>query len=97
MRKVVDITEKLSFDENPCIKIKGKEYEVNADATTILEIMGAFQNKKEMEAGLYAYEKLFSAKDREDLARLKIPWKDLEVIIDAAINLATGNEEAEGE
>lgn len=45
MAKVVDITDKLSFDENPKIKIKGVEYEVNADARTMLEIMGYFQAK----------------------------------------------------
>ena len=46
MAKVVDITEKLSFDENPKIKIKGHEFEVNSDAKTMLEIMGLFSTDR---------------------------------------------------
>ncbi len=40
MSKIVDITDKLAFDENPKLVIKGKELEVNADAATVLKIMG---------------------------------------------------------
>ena len=39
MGKVVDITEKLTFDENPKLLIKGKELEVKADAPTVLKAM----------------------------------------------------------
>ena len=42
MAKIIDITEKLDFDTNPKIAIKGKEIEVNADAETVLKIMGEF-------------------------------------------------------
>lgn len=52
MAKVVDITEKLSFDENPKLEIKGKQYEVKADAKTVLEIMGIFSNKNDVEAAV---------------------------------------------
>lgn len=97
MSKIVDITEKLSFDENPFIVIRGRRYEVNSDAKTVLEIMGAFQNKKQEEAMLFAYEKMFSEKDRKAIESLKLPWKDFEVVIQTAVNLATGNEETEGE
>ena len=31
MAKIVDITDKLSFDGNPKLVIKGKELEVNAE------------------------------------------------------------------
>ena len=37
MAKVLDITEKLSFEGNPRLKIKGRELEVNADAPTMLK------------------------------------------------------------
>lgn len=42
MARKVNITEKLSFDENPCLVIRGEEYEVRSDAKTMLEIMGDF-------------------------------------------------------
>lgn len=44
MAKIVDITDKLSFDENPKLVIKGKELEVNADAPTMLKVMGLLRN-----------------------------------------------------
>ena len=93
MAKVIDITEKLNFDENPKIVIKGQEFEVNADARTMLEIMGEFSNKSELEATLGAYEKLFSEKDRKRIDKLKIPFKDLMTIIEMAMNLIQGEEE----
>ena len=31
MGKVVDITDKLKFEENPALVINGKKYEVNAE------------------------------------------------------------------
>lgn len=39
MARKVDITDKLTFDGNPFLVIKGKELEVNADAPTVLRIM----------------------------------------------------------
>ena len=39
MGKVVDITDKLSFDGNPTLVVKGKKLEVNADAPTVLKVM----------------------------------------------------------
>ena len=63
MAKVVDITDKLSFEENPKIKIKDMELEVNADATSMLKLMGALSTKSEAEATMEAYNLLFSEED----------------------------------
>ena len=43
MAKCIDITDKLSFDKNPALIIKGRKFVVNADAGTMLEIMGLFK------------------------------------------------------
>ena len=40
MAKMIDITEKLTFEGNPSLLIKGKKLEVNADAPTMLKVMG---------------------------------------------------------
>lgn len=93
MAKVVDITDKLSFDENPKIVIKGHECEVNADARTMLEIMGLFAGKSEAEATTEAYTKLFSEKDRKTIDKLKLPFKDFRKIIEISMNLIMGEEE----
>ncbi len=44
MGKVVDITDKLSFDGNPKLRIRGIEVEVNADAPTMLKVMSVMGN-----------------------------------------------------
>lgn len=90
MRKVVDITEKLSFEENPKIQIKDKVFEVNADASTMLEIMGDFKVKSEVDAALAAYNRLFGEKERDEIGKMKLPFKDLQVIIEMAVALASG-------
>lgn len=61
MAKIIDITEKLSFDENPRIKIKSVEIEVNADASTVLKIMQA-SGKPEKESIPEMYELLLAWK-----------------------------------
>lgn len=93
MAKVVDITEKLSFDENPKIKIKGHEFEVNSDAKTMLEIMGLFSTKNEAEASTEAYKMLFNEKDRKTIEKLKLPFKDFMRIIEISMSLIMGEEE----
>ena len=46
MSKVVDITDKLSFDTNPVLKVKNESFEVQSDAETVLKIMGLFNGEK---------------------------------------------------
>lgn len=93
MSKVVDITDKLSFDENPKLKIKGMIVTVNADAETMLKIMGAFGNESEMQASLKAYDLMFSEKDRKKINSLKLPAKSLMTLIQEAMNLVMGEDE----
>ena len=93
MAKVVDITDKLSFEENPKLKIKGMVVTVNADAETMLRIMGSFGNKTELQASLEAYELMFSEKDRKRIASLKLPAKSLMTIIQETMALVMGESE----
>lgn len=67
MVKKVDITEKLNFDENPKMVIKGVEIEVNADAETMLKIMGEFSSKSELHASLGAFQLFSQIKNRKRL------------------------------
>ena len=39
MAKMIDITDKLTFGENPRLRIKDEELEVHADTATVLQIM----------------------------------------------------------
>ena len=92
MGKVVDITEKLTFDENPKLLIKGKELEVKADAPTVLKVMGLLDsdspNAKEI---IKAYELILPEKSRKEIDSMKLSFGDLIVVIQEAIQLIIGD------
>lgn len=93
MARKVDITEKLTFDGNPCIVIKGKELEVNADAPTVLKVMSMTDGGGSAKEVLGMYELIFPEKSREELDKFKLPFLDLVTVVQEAINVITGAEE----
>lgn len=95
MGKVIDITDKLSFEENPRLKIKDIEVEVKADAKTMLEIMGNFKNKSEVEAAVSSVEKLFGEEDRKKIDKLHLSFKDYMKVISEAMDLIQGDDQGE--
>ena len=99
MARVIDITEKLDFDSNPKIKIKDEEYEVNADAETVLKVMGLFGEPGGMTpvSVVKVYELIFDERAREEISKLKLQFTDFETLVMAAINLITGENEEQGE
>lgn len=98
MSKIVDITDKLSFDGNPKLVIKGKELEVNADAPTVLKVMGLMGDKdpgaKEI---LDTYELMFSEKSKKEIEKLKLNFTDLITVVQEAVALIIGEDEQPGE
>ncbi len=94
MAKVVDITEKLNYEENPVIKVKDREIEVNADASTMLKIMGVLSDKED--AGpkevMEMYHLMFSEKEREKIEQMKLNFKDFTTLVYTAIHLVTGED-----
>lgn len=99
MGKVVDITNKLDFESNPKIVIKGKEFEVNSDAETVLKAMGivSTQDGVTPQAVSEMYELLFSEKDRDKISKLKLKFPDFKTLVETAIGLAIGDDEEQGE
>lgn len=99
MGKVVNITEKLDFDSNPKIKIKDEEYEVNTDAETVLKIMGALGNNQSVTPKeiVQMYELIFSEKEREKIAKLKLQFKDFKKVVEESIELIIDDDEKQGE
>ena len=95
MAKVVDITEKLSFEQNPVLKIKDVELEVNSSAKTMLVIMGNFKTKPEAEAALDSIEQLFNEEDRKKLDKLNLQFKDYMTVISEAMDLIRGDNQGE--
>ena len=92
-KKIVDITEKLSFDENPVLKVKDVTVEVNSDAATVLKIMSIFSKDTSAKEVLAVYELIFNEKDRKKIDKLNLQFKDFQTIIMAAVDMITGDEE----
>lgn len=98
MGRVRDITEKLSFEENPTIVIRGKALEVNADAPTVLKVMGLVGGGTAGAAELLeAYKLVFPETSRKAIEDMKLNFNDLIIVIQEGISLITGEGEASGE
>ena len=96
MAKTIDITDKLAFDENPKLVVKGKELEVNADATTVLKIMGILGDGDNVQPSdvVKMYELIFSDADRKKIDKMKLQFADFQTLVFSAIGLITGKEES---
>lgn len=98
MAKVVDITEKLTFEGNPSLMIKGKKLEVNADAPTMLKVMGLMgTGEPGLNETLKTYDLMFPEKSQKEIEKLKLSFQDLTVVIQEAISLITGEDMNQGE
>lgn len=88
MAKIIDITDKLTFDGNPSLKIRGKVLEVNADAPTMLKVMGLMGNgdpgPKEI---VDMYEMMFPEKSQREIEKMKLNFNDLVTVVEAAVGL----------
>lgn len=93
MAKVVDITDKLSFEGNPALVIKGKKLEVNADAPTMLKIMNIITAEGVgMDQIGEAYELVFPEKSRKEIEKLKLSTNDWTIVVQEAISLIVGDD-----
>ena len=97
MARKVDITDKLTFDGNPVLVIKGKELEVNADAPTMLKVMGLVGGNPGPKEIVAMYDLMFPEKSREELDKMKLTFDDLVTVINAAVSLITGEDSEQGE
>ena len=46
MSKIIDITNKLAFEDNPRLKIKDTELEIDATAENMLKVMGLVSDRQ---------------------------------------------------
>lgn len=98
MARTVDITDKLSFDENPALVIKGKRLEVNADAPTMLKIMNLMTaDGVEIEQISEAYELVFPEESRKEIDKLKLSINDWTTVVMEAMNLIMDDGDSRGE
>lgn len=100
MGKVLDITEKLKFEENPALIISGKKYEVNADANTMIEVMAEIGSGDDMSPASISKlcKMIFTNKAQKDLEKLHLKFEDYTTVVSEAINLISDSgEDEEGE
>lgn len=98
MAKVIDITEKLTFEGNPSLMIKGKKLEVNADAPTMLKVMALMSDKDPgVNEILTTYNMMFPEKSKKEIEKLGLNFSDLIVVVQEAVGLITGEDNSQGE
>ena len=97
MARKIDITDKLSFEETPSLIIKGKNIEVNADAPTMLKVMGLMSSDDPgAQEILEAYNMVFPEKSKKEIEKMKLGFKDLIIVVQEAVQLISGVEEPDG-
>ena len=101
MSKIVNITDKLNFEENPALQIGEMQVEVHAE--TVLRLMGTFKDKDEADINTVTEMMglLFDPEAVEQLCAMKkdgkkLSAKSLMVIVQEAMNLVMG-EDSPGE
>lgn len=99
MAKIIDITEKLTFDGNPQLIIKGKKLEVNADAPTMLKVMGLMGSDEDpgTKEILEVYNMMFPDASKKEIEKLKLGFSDLIVVVQEAVSLIVGDGDTRGE
>lgn len=98
MAKVIDITDKLTFDGNPSLVIKGKKLEVNADAPTMLKVMGLMGSGEPGPKEIVdMYEMMFPEKSQKEIEKMKLGFGDLVTVVEAAVGLIIDGEDSRGE
>lgn len=89
MRRI-DITDRLSFDEQAVLVIKGEELEVNQDAPTVLKVMALMDDGSGLEEVMKAYELILPKQSRDKVEALKLNFNDLMTVVKEAFALVTG-------
>jgi hypothetical protein len=98
MAKTRNITDKLSFDENPALIICDKKLEVNADAPTMLKIMGLMGDSGlGMDQIVEAYELVFPEESRKAIEKMKLSVNDWITVVEEAMNLIIDDGKNQGE
>ena len=101
MSKIIDITDKLNFEEKPIIKVKDVEIKANNDAVTMLKVIALFDNDGKgmsVKNVLDIYNLLFDEENQQKIDSLKLSFEDFStLVVNAAQAVINDNEKPEGE
>ena len=97
MAKIIDITDKLSFENERSLVIKGRDLPLNADAPTVLKLMAVMSESDGPEQVLNMYRMLFPEESRAVIDDMKLSFEDFKVVVMEAAKLVVGDEGNAGE
>lgn len=102
MSKIIDITDKLNFEQKPIIKVKDVEIEANNDAVTMLKVVALFdgeENSVNIKDVLTVYNLLFDEENQKKIENLKLSMEDFTTFIieSAQVLMNSGESPDEGE
>lgn len=90
MSKIVDITEKLNFEQKPVIKVKGESITVNNEAMAIIKIMPLLGSNPGPSEVYEICSTLFDKDDFEKISTLHLSFSDFKTLIKEAITMVIG-------
>ena len=98
MSKLIDITDKLNFEEEPSVRVKNVDLAINNDAVSMLKVAALFEdgNGKSKDV-IEMYHLLFDESEREKIEKLKLNMHDFNALISESAKIATGDLTDEGE
>ena len=92
MAKMIDITDKLTFGENPRLRIKDEELEVHADTATVLKIMELLGNGDTGPQEVIRCADLLLGEESRAKLETTLPFTDYMMVINQAMTLVTGTD-----
>lgn len=96
MARVIDITEKLNFEERPRIKIKGEEIEINNAAVDMLKIMPQLTKRKLKPDDInLMYKTLFPEESQKKIESFRLNFEDFSTVVLQAAAALDGDGEGE--
>lgn len=99
MARVIDITDKLNFEEKPSIKIKDTVLKINDDAPSMLKILAILNDENGVKPdGIEKLVKLlFEPSEREKLSALDLNIRDYTMAVMQTAKVVSNFDDNEGE
>ena len=93
MAKIIDITDKLNFEQKPQIKIKDTVLTVNDEAVALVEILRKLNGNVTPGTISDMCNILFDEAEMQKLKKLKLNFEDFTTLVQSAVELVAGGEE----
>ncbi len=97
MSKLIDITDKLNFEEKPSVRVKNVDLAINNDAVSMLKVAALFEDGNGKSKRCYRnVSSSFDESEREKIEKLKLNMHDFNALISESAKIATGDLTDEG-